>query len=65
MDLDPIGVSNRLFYYTSGGENSAFDACFRFDFTEELAPESLLPRRSKAFRNLPFVRSYTREPYGP
>lgn len=53
MELEPIGVSNRLFYYTSGGENSAFDACFRFDFTEELAPELLRESASQALKSFP------------
>ena len=36
MELEPIGVSNRLFYYMNGMETSAFDICFRIDFHEDL-----------------------------
>lgn len=53
MHLEPIGVSNRLFYYTSGGETSAFDSCFRIDFHEELHQELLISSVTKALQNFP------------
>ena len=53
MELKPIGVSNRLFYYLNGGENSAFDACFRFDFKEETQEELLSAAIAKALQSFP------------
>ncbi len=53
MNLQPIGVSNRLFYYLCGGEHSAFDICFRFDFKEEIDAELLQASAAKALQNFP------------
>ena len=53
MELEPIGVSNRLFYYMNGAENSAFDACFRLDFHEELDRALLMDAVSKALASFP------------
>lgn len=53
MKLQPIGVSNRLFYYMWGGEQAAFDICFHFALQEELDEALLKTSAAKALQNFP------------
>ncbi|MBQ1510328.1 MAG: hypothetical protein IIZ54_05485 [Selenomonadaceae bacterium] len=53
MKLLPVGISNRLFYYMSAGENAAFDICFRFDLKERLDRKALSVAAEKAIQSFP------------
>lgn len=53
MELKPMGVSNRLFYYMWGGENSAFDICVRFDMGESPDKDLLQDSVAKTLGNFP------------
>ena len=53
MKLQPIGVSNRLFYYMWGGEQAAFDICFHFALQEKLDEALLKSSAAKALQNFP------------
>lgn len=53
MDLFPIGISGRLFYYMSGGEDSAFDICFRFKLCDPPDRDLLRQAAGQALANFP------------
>lgn len=53
MELNPIGASNRLFYYIWGGENSAFDIRVCFDMEESPDDDLLRESVAKALGNFP------------
>lgn len=53
MNLLPLGVSNRLFYYMNGGEEAAFDVCVRCDLHEALDRQALAGAVQHALRNFP------------
>ena len=53
MNLQPMGISNRLFYYLCGGDQAAFDICFNIDFTEELQEDLLEAVAARALANFP------------
>ena len=53
MNLQPMGVSNRFFYYLCGADQSAFDICFRIDLSEELQEDLLQAAANRALANFP------------
>ena len=53
MKLRPIGASDRLFYYTCGGEQAAFDIIFHFALKEKLDEELLKEAAAKALAHFP------------
>ena len=53
MKLMPMGISNRLFYYTSAGEELSFDFCYHFELQERLDRGALSAAAEKALRNFP------------
>lgn len=53
MNLQPMGISNRLFYYLCGGDQAAFDICFCIDLAEELQEDLLETAANRALANFP------------
>ena len=53
MKLMPMGISNRLFYYTSAGEELSFDVCYHFELQEKLDRDALSAAAEKALQNFP------------
>ena len=53
MKLLPVGISNRLFYYTFAGEEMSFDVCYNFELHEKLDRSALSNATQKALQNFP------------